>query len=224
MRRLMQLSKVSVLLVAICSCEVINIRPGAEPVVLRSSTDVAECELLGTATGKARSKWNTSSSDMKVVIEVRNMAFKEAARMGGNVVVEKTALVNSQQTFSVYNCLKQAEVVAIAGTETLASSAANSSTFDVSGTVADIYISSIATDQLAVLYITGLKTAGKCKVSKSTGLVVGRILNTDQGRSMYRAALEAYMAGQEIKIRLDDGKRDSEGVCYVEEFRLNKNF
>ncbi len=65
MRRLMQLSTVSVLLVAICSCAGINIRPGAEPVVLRSSTDVAECELLGTATGKARNKWNTSSTDMK---------------------------------------------------------------------------------------------------------------------------------------------------------------
>ncbi len=154
------------------------------------------------------------------------MARKEAARIGGNVLVEKTELVNSQQTFSVYNCLKQAEVVAVAvaGTETLASSAANSATFDVSGTVSDIYISSITNDQLAVLYITGLTTAGKCKVSKSTGLVVVRILNTDQGRAMYRAALEAYMAGKEIKIRLDDGKRDSKGVCYVEELRLNKNF
>jgi hypothetical protein len=222
----MQLFTVSVLLVAICSCEGINIRPGAEPVVLRSSTDVAECELLGTTTGKARNKWSTSSAGMKVIIEVRNMARNEAARIGGNVLVEKTELVNSRQTFWVYNCLKQAVVMAVEveDTETLASSVVNSATIDVSGTVSDIYISRDANDQLAVLYITGLKTAGKCKVSKSTGLVIVRILNSDQGRSMYSAALEAYMAGMEIKVRLDDGKRDSMGVCYVEEFRLNKSF
>ncbi|MBR9910271.1 MAG: DUF4156 domain-containing protein [Gammaproteobacteria bacterium] len=73
-------------------------------VELLSSADVAECMLLGTATGKAKSRWSASRTDMSAVNEARAMARREAVYIGGNVLVEKSALLNGRQTFSVYSC------------------------------------------------------------------------------------------------------------------------
>ena len=100
----MRLFTTSALLMVMSACDSINVRPEAEAVVLRSNADVADCKLLGTAKGKAKDKWLISRSDNKTAIEVFNMARKEAANIGGNVLVKKTALVNSRQTFLVYDC------------------------------------------------------------------------------------------------------------------------
>ncbi len=104
MRRLMRLVTTSALLMVMSACDSINLRPETEAVILRSNADVADCKLLGTATGKARDKWLISRSDNKTATEVFNMARKEAVNIGGNVLVKKTALVNNRQTFLVYDC------------------------------------------------------------------------------------------------------------------------
>ena len=71
---------------------------------MRSEVDVADCKLLGTTTEKTNDRWASARNDKKVATEVLTLARNEAARMGGNTLVEKTELVMGRQTFTVYSC------------------------------------------------------------------------------------------------------------------------
>lgn len=101
----MRLFAISALLMTMSGCDLIEARSAKlQAVEVRSKADVADCELLGTTTAKAKDRWLNARNDYKTVNEVLSKAQEEAIDIGGNVLVEKTALVNSRQTFSVYDC------------------------------------------------------------------------------------------------------------------------
>jgi len=93
------------ILLAVSACSWVKLQPGAEAVSLRSSAEVAACKYLGTATGKTKARVSIiSRSENKVATEVYNLARNEAVSIGGNALVEKTALHDGRQTFDVYRC------------------------------------------------------------------------------------------------------------------------
>lgn len=104
MRMLTRFFTLTVVLTATSACTLGNFQPDAEAVKLRNGADVADCKLLGTTTEKTRDRWAPSRSDKKVANEVLALARNEAANIGGNTLVEQTALVMGRQTFTIYSC------------------------------------------------------------------------------------------------------------------------
>lgn len=95
----------SAILLSVSACSWVKVQPGAEAVSLRTGAEVADCKYLGTATGKTKARVGIiARSEKKVASEVFNLARNEAASIGGNTLVEKTALQDGRQTFDVYRC------------------------------------------------------------------------------------------------------------------------
>ena len=96
---------ITVLLTAASACSTLEkLQNQGQTVKLSEQADVTDCKLLGTVTEKTRDRWTQARNDIKITTEVRDLARKEAAKLGGNTIVEKTELIMGSQTFTVYNC------------------------------------------------------------------------------------------------------------------------
>ena len=105
MRRSIWFFSIPALLMTMSACDLINARSDElKAVELRSKADVADCKSLGTTTAEAKDRWQNARNDYKTATTVLAKARAEAVSLGGNALVEKTALLNSRQTFSVYDC------------------------------------------------------------------------------------------------------------------------
>ena len=104
MRMLIRYFTLTVLLVATSACSLGMFQTENQAVKLLNAADVADCKLLGTVTEKSRDRWASARTDKKIATEVLDLARREAAKLGGNTVVEKTALIMGRQTFTVYSC------------------------------------------------------------------------------------------------------------------------
>lgn len=104
MRMLTRYFMITVALAVTSGCTLGTFQSETHAVELRNETDVADCKLLGTVTKKSRDRWTPARTDKKIATEVRDLARQEAANLGGNTLVEKTALIMGRQTFTVYSC------------------------------------------------------------------------------------------------------------------------
>ncbi|GAC16861.1 DUF4156 domain-containing protein [Aliiglaciecola lipolytica] len=92
------------LLAVTSACSLGKFQAENQAVKLQNPSDVADCTLLGTVTEKSRDRWASARTDKKIATEVLDLARSEAAKLGGNTLVEKTALIMGSQTFTVYSC------------------------------------------------------------------------------------------------------------------------
>lgn len=73
--------------------------------VAEAAADVASCKQLGSASVSVKHKVGfVSRATDKVARELETLARNEAARMGGNRILEKSAPNEGQQQFTVYQC------------------------------------------------------------------------------------------------------------------------
>lgn len=106
----------------------------------------------------------------------------------------------------------------------IASTNAQSANFTKAGSVADLLVTTVGTSDMAIMYLDGFSSAGNCAVSSSKNLVILTLPDSEKGKLMFSMALSAFVAGQPIKIILDDSNQDSNGYCRVEWLRLNTDF
>lgn len=104
MRMVTRYFMLTFVLAATSACTLGTFQSEAHAVELRNETDLADCKLLGTVTKKSRDRWASARTDKKIATEVLDLARSEAAKLGGNTLVEKTTLIMGRQTFTVYSC------------------------------------------------------------------------------------------------------------------------
>lgn len=94
----------SVTITVLSACTLGNFQSEYEAVQLLTEADVTDCELIDTITEKSSDRWASTRTDPKIVNELLTLARREAIKLGGNTIVEKSELILGRQTFTIYNC------------------------------------------------------------------------------------------------------------------------
>ena len=78
--------------------------------VIRSASDLADCERVGGVSAQTRSRIGIfSRSDEKIEEELQALARNDASEMGADYVVpESAASAEGRQRFAAYRCLPSA--------------------------------------------------------------------------------------------------------------------
>jgi hypothetical protein len=85
-------------------CTWVDLTRAGEQVRHAQATEVIACERIGTATARTRDRVMVARNRDKVADELLMLGRNEAARLGGNVVVEQGPPENGAQVFDVYRC------------------------------------------------------------------------------------------------------------------------
>ena len=85
-------------------CSFVQLTPGGEDVVIRSTADIAQCESIGVVTAKTQSRVVIERGAASVQSELNVLARNEAATLGGNAIVPIGEPVEGSQSFRAYRC------------------------------------------------------------------------------------------------------------------------
>ena len=85
-------------------CTWVDLTPAGEQVRHVQATEVIGCERIGTATARTKDRVIVARNRDKVADELLMLGRNEAARLGGNVVVDQGRPENGSQVFDVYRC------------------------------------------------------------------------------------------------------------------------
>ncbi|KZN59894.1 hypothetical protein N473_02960 [Pseudoalteromonas luteoviolacea CPMOR-1] len=91
------------------------------------------------------------------------------------------------------------------------------------GKIADIVVGDDIAGK-AVIYIENFSEANTCPKFTAKNLVIASLPESKYSDSLFSAALMAYASNKEVKIRVDETKRDANGWCEITQLRVNKNF
>jgi hypothetical protein len=91
-------------LATLTGCTMVDLTRAGEQVRDAQAMDVIGCERIGTATARTQDRVIVARNRDKVADELLTLGRNEAARLGGNVVVEQGRPENGAQVFDVYRC------------------------------------------------------------------------------------------------------------------------
>ena len=92
------------ILASLGGCTWVDLTRAGEQVRHAQATEVIACERIGTATARTKDRIIVARNRDKVADELLMLGRNEAARLGGNVVVEQGLPENGAQVFDVYRC------------------------------------------------------------------------------------------------------------------------
>lgn len=105
MKKVVPLLAASSLSILLTACTWVKVTPAAEGVRVASAEEVSGCKQVGTASANVLSKVGfVARNEYKVAAELEALARDQAAKLGGNVIVADTEVVEGQQSFRVYMC------------------------------------------------------------------------------------------------------------------------
>ena len=90
--------------IAASACTWVKVSPAGARVAVRTADQVANCKYIGVASGTTIANALGRRDPRKLEEEVTALAKNEAAKIGGNVIVAKSALLAGTQDFTVYLC------------------------------------------------------------------------------------------------------------------------
>lgn len=91
----------------LAGCSWVDLKPGADRVNLRSSSQVHSCERLGATTTSVRDRvgfYNRNSD--KVGEELADLARNSALELGGDTIVPDGPIDDGERRFIIYRCLR----------------------------------------------------------------------------------------------------------------------
>ena len=91
-------------LATLVGCTWVDLTRAGEQVRHAQATEVIACERIGTATAHTKARFVVARNQEKVADELLKLGRNEAARLGGNTVVEQGPPENGAQVFDVYRC------------------------------------------------------------------------------------------------------------------------
>lgn len=91
-------------LAASAGCTWVDLTRAGEQVRHAQATDVIDCDRIGTATAHTKDRVVVPRNRDKVADELLTLGRNEAARLGGNTVVEQGPPEGGSQVFDVYRC------------------------------------------------------------------------------------------------------------------------
>ncbi|WP_157885602.1 DUF4156 domain-containing protein [Pseudohongiella nitratireducens] len=104
-RSFIQAALISASLGLMSACTWVQLSPEAAEVYLRTTSQVSECDRVGTANVNALSQIGfIDRSAARLQDELVDLAKNEAARLGGDSVVPESTIDDGKQTFGVFLC------------------------------------------------------------------------------------------------------------------------
>lgn len=95
---------------------------------------------------------------------------------------------------------------------------ANAVSYAKTGKVKDILLRTSA-PQFVIFYIEGFAAAGTCRTHNDT--VILSLNEDEKGKAMYSLLLASYVSLKEVRVVVDDTDKYSDGICKVQDIRVN---
>lgn len=90
---------------SLTACTFIDMKPGAEAIVLASESGVTDCKKLGTSTGSVVHRAAGFDRLPEVVAdELERLARNAAVDAGANTLVALTPVSEGKRTYGMYSC------------------------------------------------------------------------------------------------------------------------